>query len=342
MILTYKIKHNADLSEELIKAYKVALIALKTKSRTSKDVKHIGLKAAISNQVLKKYSSNRRLKKISSVPLIVPAQAIKFENSTIVITCLKMMLHFEKDVRKINQIEFDRTYAYISCCVDEAQPIECNTWFGIDRNTTGHALVAADPKSGKVFKLGKESGHISKKYKYIRRCLQKKGKHKDIKRIKNKQSRKTRDLNHKISREIINEAIKNKAGLVLEDLKGIRGTAKVAQSFKYALNSWPFFQLNEFIEYKAKLHGIPVVKIDPRYTSQQCSRCGLLGERRDKIFKCSCGHVENADVNASFVISLRHQGILRSPVDRDTGEGRLARPPVQSGMKGPNTRTPLL
>ena len=190
--------------------------------------------------------------------------------------------------------------------------------------------MAADPKSGKVLKLGKKSGHICKKYKYIRRRLQQEGKFKDLKRLKNKQSRQTKDLNHKISRKIVNEAIKKKAGIVLEDLKGIRSTAKTARSFKYALNSWSFFQLNEFILYKAKLHGIPVVKIDPRYTSQQCSRCGLLGERRKKIFKCSCGHVENADVNASFVISLRHQGILRSPVDRDIGEGRLARPPELS------------
>ena len=95
---------------------------------------------------------------------------------------------------------------------------------------------------------------------------------------------------------------------------------------RYALNSWSFYQLKTFIEYKAKLHGVPVVKIDPRYTSKQCSRCGLLGERNRKKFKCSCGHVENADVNASFVISLRHQGVLQSPIDRDIGEGQLACP----------------
>ncbi|OGN59380.1 MAG: hypothetical protein A3F40_03255 [Chlamydiae bacterium RIFCSPHIGHO2_12_FULL_27_8] len=81
-----------------------------------------------------------------------------------------------------------------------------------------------------------------------------------------------------------------------------------------------------FIEYKAKLHGILVVKIDPRYTSQQCSKCGLLGERKRKVFKCSCGHVENAGVNASFVISLRHQGILQSSINRDIGEVHPACP----------------
>ena len=122
------------------------------------------------------------------------------------------------------------------------------------------------------------------------------------------------------------EAKSKNAGIVLEDLKEIRKTAKTSKKFKYALNSWSFYQLRTFIEYKAKLHGVSVVKIDPRYTSQQCSKCGLLGDRKGKLFKCLCGHVENADVNASFVISLRHQGILQSPTDRDVGEGRLARP----------------
>jgi putative transposase len=142
-----------------------------------------------------------------------------------------------------------------------------------------------------------------------------------VKKIKNRESRIVRDLNHKVSRKIVNFARENNAGIVLEDLKGIRETKKQAKSFKYSLHSWSFSQLDSFIEYKAKLLGILVVKIDPRYTSQQCSRCGLLGERKGKSFKCSCGHVEDADVNASFVIGLRHQGILLLPKDRVLGKG---------------------
>ena len=306
MILTYKIKHNHNLSAELEKGRQIALFALKTKSRSSKDVKHIGLKSAIANQILKKYTSNKKLKRISSVKLTVPSQSIKFEKGRLKIPCLKMEMDFQKDVEKINQIELDQEVAYISCSVKEADKIECDSWMGVDLNTTGHCCVASNPSTGKVFKLGKSANHTHKK-------------------LKNKESRVIRDLNHKISKKIVNEAKEKKAGIVLEDLKDIRKTAKTSRKSRYALNSWSFYQLKTFIEYKAKLHGVLVAKIDPRYTSQQCSKCGLLGKRKGKIFKCQCRHVEeNADVNASFVISLRHQGVLQSPVDRDTGEGHLA------------------
>jgi len=326
MILTYKVKHNLNLLEELEKGRQVALFALKTKSRSTKDVKQIGLKSAIANQILKKYSSNKKLKRISSVKLSIPSQAIKFDGKKIRVSCLKMELDFLKDAEKINQIELDKEFAYISCTVKEEEQITIDSWLGIDLNTTGHCCVASNPNSGKVLKLGKSANHIHKKYKNIRRKLQKKKKFKSVKVLKNRESRIVRDLNHKISTKIVKEAKSKKSGIVLEDLKGIRKTAKTSRKNRYALNSWSFYQLKTFIEYKAKLHGVPVVKIDPRYTSKQCSRCGLLGERNRKKFKCSCGHVENADVNASFVISLRHQGVLQSPIDRDIGEGQLACP----------------
>jgi len=326
MILTYKVKHNRNLSEELEKGKQVALVALKTKSRSSKDVKHIGLKSAIANQILKKYSSNKKLRRISFVKLTVPSQSVKLSNDQIKIPCLKMEIDFKKDIEKVNQIELDQEFAYISCSVKEGEKVECESWMGVDLNTTGHCCVASNPKSGKVFKLGKLANHIHKKYKNIRRKLQKKRRFKSVKALRNKESRIVRDLNHKISNKLVKEAKEQKSGIVLEELKGIRKTAKTNKKTRYALNSWSFYQLKMFIEYKAKLHGIPVAKIDPKYTSKQCSKCGLLGERKGKLFKCTCGHVENADVNASFVISLRHQGILQSPIDRDIGEGRLARP----------------
>src|SRR5690606_25285302 len=159
--------------------------------------------------------------------------------------------------------------------VKEEAKFECDSWIGVDLNTTGHLLVASNPQTGKTLKLGKKAHHIHQKYKNIRKKLQKKKKYRAVKQLKNKESRIIKDLNHKISKKRVKEAKEKKVGIVLEDLKQIRETAKTFKKFKYALHSWSFYQLKTFIEYKAKLLGVPVVKIDPHYTSKQCSRCGL-------------------------------------------------------------------
>jgi len=325
MILTYKIKHNRDFSDELAKARLVAEYALKHRKFSSALVKHIGLKSIISNQILRKYGKNKKIKKISRVKLSIPSQGIKLnrENSTIYIPCLKLFLEYQfPEFNKINQIELSENYAFVAVTVTERPQIQPEKWLGIDLNTTGHCCVASIPTTGKVLKLGRKSHHTHKKYKNQRKRLQKKKSFKLLKKIKNRESRIVCDLNHKISRKVVNYAVKNKAGIVLENLSGIRKNKKQARSFKYSLHSWSFYQLKTFIGYKAKLLGIPVVEIDPAYTSQQCSRCGLLGNRNKKHFKClSCKHVEDADVNASFVVALRHQGILRLLTDRDVSKG---------------------
>jgi len=316
MILTYKIKHGRDFSVELSKARKVANFALEHGLCSSADVKHLGLKSAISNQVLRKYGRDKKIKKVSKVNLIVPSQSVKndFNTSTIRIPCLGLSLSYRfYGFTKINQVEISKDYAFVSVTVPESKSISPTSWIGIDLNTTGCCCVASNSSTGKVLRMGRKAYHVHEKYRNQRRSFQKKGKLRLVRKVKDRESRVVRDLNHKISRKVVSYALKDNAGIVLEDLSGVR-KAKSKRSFKYFLNSWSFYQLGKFIEYKARLHGVPVVKIDPAYTSQQCSRCGLLGKRNKKHFKCfACGHVADADVNASFVIGLRHRGILQLP-----------------------------
>jgi putative transposase len=328
MILTYKIKHNKDFSSELNKAKKIADYAvehkLDYKSLSTKNVKHIGLKAVIANQILRKYGRNKQIKQVKRVNLIIPNQGIKVDKTrkTIKIPSLKFEFeyNFPKDFEKINQIEINKDFVFISVTIPEAPEYKTNKWMGVDLNTTGHCAVLANPENGKVLKMGKKVNHIHNKYKNIRRKLQKSKKHKKLKQIKNKESRIIKDLNHKISKNIVKYAKETRNGIKLEKLKNIK-RAKTRKSFRYSLNSWSFYQLQKFIEYKAKLLGVSVVYVAPEYTSQTCSRCGLMGNRSQKIFECPhCGHVDHADVNAAFNISIRPESIGQSMVDRDIME----------------------
>ena len=99
--------------------------------------------------------------------------------------------------------------------------------------------------------------------------------HGTVKKIKDRESRVVRDLNHKMSKKIVEIAKKCGCDLKLEDLEGIRNNKKHTKSFNYSLNSWSFYQLRQFVAYKAKPQGVRVAHIEPAYTSKTCSRCGI-------------------------------------------------------------------
>jgi len=330
MILTYKIKHGRDFSDELRKARKIAKYAIQTHSLSSKDVKHIGLKSMIANQILRKYSRSNTVKSVKSVKLAVPNQGIKVDHDTRTISapCLKLSLRYEfpDNFEKVNQIEVGEEYAYVSVSIPEPELVNAEKWIGVDRNTVGHIAVVSDPETGKVIKLGKSALHIHQKYKSLRKGFQKKGKYGKVKQIKDRESRIVKDINHKVSRKIVDTAKESGKGIKLEDLTGIRNGKHNTKSFRYAKNSWSFYQLQNQIEYKAKLLGVEVAYVDPAYTSKSCSRCGLIGDRNGKSFKCpACGHVDHADSNAGFNIAMR-PCIDRSVKERDLAEGTTDSP----------------
>ena len=84
-------------------------------------------------------------------------------------------------------------------------------------------------------------------------------------------------------------------------------------------SSWSYFQLGEFLKYKAADKGILVEYVDARYTSRGCSKCGHIARANRTCqsgFKCKkCGYQVNADLNASFNIVKNYQDAI-SYLDR--------------------------
>lgn len=112
-------------------------------------------------------------------------------------------------------------------------------------------------------------------------------------------------FNHKYSKYVIDMAMKHRCGTIqMEDLKGI----SVDSTF---LKSWPYYDLQQKIEYKAKEMGIDVVYINPKYTSQRCNKCGSINKenREDQAtFHCKnkeCGFQTLADFNAARNIAMK-------------------------------------
>lgn len=120
---------------------------------------------------------------------------------------------------------------------------------------------------------------------------------KAMNKLKNKERNFVKTYNHYVSKQVVDFALKNKAKYInLEDLSGF-------DSSKFILRNWSFYELQQFITYKASKYGIEIRKINPYHTSQICSHCGHWeeGQRLDQShFVCkSCGYEVNADFNGA-------------------------------------------
>ena len=199
-------------------------------------------------------------------------------------------------------------YLLATCELSEAAEQEINGVLGVD---LGIVNIAVDSDGGSHSSERVE--HNRRKIQELRSALQRRGSlsaKRHLRKLAVHQKRFQKDTNHVISKRLIEQAQRTNRAIGLEDLTGIRsGTRAKSAEQRARQSNWSFHQLRQYIAYKARLAGIPVVLIDPRYTSQQCSCCGFVdrGNRRSQSeFLClSCGHAENADLNAAKNIAFR-------------------------------------
>lgn len=210
---------------------------------------------------------------------------------------------------------------YLAVVVDVPEPPadEAGDWLGVD---LGIANIAADSDGGTY-----SGGHVNglrKRHAKLRARLQAKGT-KSAKRLLKKRRRKeqrfARNINHVISKRLVAKAKDTGRGIALEDLKGIRERITVRKAQRRVQHSWAFHQIRSFIEYKARLAGVPVILVDPKNTSRTCPECGTIDKAnrptRDHFCCVSCGFAGPADTVAAV-------NIRRAAVMQPYAAGRMA------------------
>ena len=141
------------------------------------------------------------------------------------------------------------------------------------------------------------------------------------------------DALHKVSRRVICLALQHKCNtIVIGDLKGIKQDLNI-KSFVQI----PLQRLVKMIEYKAKLLGLEVVKVNETYTSgvsaydlEPITKKFYNKKRRVKrgLFKTNEGHLINSDINGSLNILRRYlkDNVVPMPIQRLRNNGCLDHP----------------
>ena len=159
---------------------------------------------------------------------------------------------------------------------------------------------------------GKDVDTVRVKTDRLKASLQRKGTKsakRHLRKLSGREERFRRNTNHIISKRLVAKAKDTRRVIALEDLGGIRGRTTVRKAQRRRHMSWSFFQLRFFIEYKAKLAGVPIEAVDPEYTSQECPICGCVCRQNRPFrawFECvTCGFAGSADHIAAINIAAR-------------------------------------
>jgi IS605 OrfB family transposase len=129
-------------------------------------------------------------------------------------------------------------------------------------------------------------------------------------RLSGRERRFQRHTNHVIAKTLVRTAQSQQAALALEDLTGIRertNTQPRTRTERRRGNSWAFYQLRQFVAYKAQGAGVVLHLVPAAYTSQMCHACLHIGSRKSKRFVCdnpACGWTGDADFNAANNIRI--------------------------------------
>jgi IS605 OrfB family transposase len=194
-----------------------------------------------------------------------------------------------------------------TCDIPETEGFKAADWIGVDLG-----IVSIAATSDGVIHSGDSIERTRRKLAKRRAGLQKRGTKaakRRLVKLSRQQARFQKHTNHCISKAIVIEAERTGRGIAVEELTHIRSRVTARRRDRARLSNWSFGQLRVFLTYKAKRAGVPIVAVNPRHTSQQCSCCGTIDKRNrpdQATFSCvSCGHTDHADMNSARNIRAR-------------------------------------
>jgi putative transposase len=118
------------------------------------------------------------------------------------------------------------------------------------------------------------------------------------------------DLLHKLSRKVVEMLLERRvSAIAIGDVRGIRDRIDYGTKMNQRLHQWAYGEFARMIEYKAKLAGITVERIDEAYTSQDCPQCGHRKKPSGRNYTCSeCGFHGHRDVVGAANIRRKYVG----------------------------------
>ena len=107
-----------------------------------------------------------------------------------------------------------------------------------------------------------------------------------------------RDMEHKISRAIVDVAVERKANTIaMGDIRDIGDEVNLGKQSNQKISGWNHGQIQKLVEYKAEAEGIKLVMVDEHYTSKTCPQCQHRHKPRGRNFKCPvCKFQSHRDV----------------------------------------------
>ena len=192
-----------------------------------------------------------------------------------------------------------------------------------------HPAVVGDENSATIItcrqRRSESQGHAKRLAKFAR-SLSKKNKgslqYKKLCRSKTRMKAKhklvMRDMEHKISRAIVDEAVARKAGtIVIGDVRDISDGVNCGKKHNQRMSLWNHGKTRNYVNYKSEAEGIKVELQNESYTSQTCPNCGARHKCKGRNYRCpSCKLQAHRDVvgQVNILSKYKHREPGKIPV----------------------------